>query len=90
LFSSFYGSTTLVGLGFFHEVHDHTQIHYSRLDSSGCGSGPSQGPLPGNTQHSHETGIHAPMRSEPAIPASEQPQTHTFDSTATGVALLST
>jgi hypothetical protein len=38
-----------------------------------------------NTQHSQETDTHAPAGFEPAIPASERPQTHALDSAATGI-----
>jgi hypothetical protein len=37
-----------------------TQKHQSRWDSSGRVNSPSQRTLPGNTQHSKETDIHAP------------------------------
>ena len=45
--------------------------------------GPSQRSLPDNThtKHSQETNIHF----EPAMPASEQPQTHALDRTVTGI-----
>ena len=38
----------------------HTVTHHSRWDSSRQVIGPSQRPLPDNTQHSQETYIHAP------------------------------
>jgi len=38
--------------------------------------GPSQRPLPDNTQKSQETDSHAPAGFDLAIPASERPQTH--------------
>ena len=41
-------------------------------------------PLPDNTQQSQETDIHAPEGFEPAIPASERPQTHALDRAAIG------
>jgi hypothetical protein len=41
-------------------LHDHTQAHHSRYDSSGQELGPAQRPLPDSTQHSQETDIHAP------------------------------
>jgi hypothetical protein len=45
--------------------------------------GPSQRPLPANTQHSQET--FTPQAGfKPAIPASKRPQTHAFDRAATG------
>ena len=39
---------------------DHKQTHNTRSDSSGQGIGTSQRPIPGNTQHSQKTYIHAP------------------------------
>jgi hypothetical protein len=39
---------------------DHTQAHHGRYDSSGRGIGPSQRPLPENTNTVQETNIHAP------------------------------
>ena len=65
---------------------DHTQIHthtHTLWDSSGRVIIPSQRPLPDNTQHSKQTSI-LPAGFEPAIPASEQPQTHALDRAATG------
>ena len=38
----------------------HTAMHHSRLDSSGRVIGPTQRPLPDNTQHSQQTDIHVP------------------------------
>jgi hypothetical protein len=46
---------------------------------------PTQRLLPDNTQHSQQTDIHAPAGFEPTIPASERPQTHALDRTATGI-----
>jgi hypothetical protein len=43
-----------------------------------------QSPLPDNTQHPQETSM-PPERFEPAIPASERPQTHALDRVATGI-----
>jgi hypothetical protein len=97
----------------------HTITHHSRNDSSGWGIGPSQRPLPDNTQHSQHAprGIfslfvlypyffvvivlafascpycttHTTQRSmppagfEPAIPASQRPQTYALDRAATGM-----
>ena len=45
----------------FLRIHDHTQTHHGRLDSSAREISPSQWPLPDNTQHSQETDIHAPV-----------------------------
>jgi hypothetical protein len=50
--------------------------------------GPTQRPLPDNTQYSQERDTHAPGGFEPAIPASERPQTHTLDRAAAGIDLL--
>jgi hypothetical protein len=47
--------------------------------------GPLQEILPDNTQHSHQADIYAPEKFEPAIPASERPQTEGLDRTATGI-----
>jgi len=40
-------------------IHDHTQTHHTRWDSSGRVSIPLRRPLPDNTQHSQQTDIHA-------------------------------
>jgi len=43
-----------------HHTHTHTPTHtHSRQDYSGPGIGPSQRPLPDNTQHSQQTDSHA-------------------------------
>ena len=47
--------------------------------------GLSQRPLPDGTQHSQEADIHAAVGFEPAIPASDRPQAHVFDSEATAI-----
>jgi len=49
-----HGATTPPGL------HDHTQTHHTRFDSSGRAISPIQRPLLDNTQHSQQTDIHAP------------------------------
>jgi hypothetical protein len=41
-------------------LDDHTREHHTRYDSSGRVIGPSQRPLPDNTQHSQETDVYAP------------------------------
>ena len=41
-------------------IHNHTQTHNTRQDSSGRVISLSQRPLPDNTQHSQQTDIHAP------------------------------
>jgi hypothetical protein len=50
-----------VGQGLLiHEVsRSHTTTHHSRQDCSGRVIGPSQRPLPDNTQHSQQTNFHA-------------------------------
>jgi hypothetical protein len=45
--------------------------------------GPSQRPLPENTQHSKETDIHDPAGLEPATPGSQWLQTHALHRVAT-------
>jgi len=62
---------------------------HTRYDSSGRVISPTHRPLPDNTQHSQQTGIHAPAGIEPAIPASEWPQTHGLDRAATGIGIRS-
>ena len=41
------------------QLHDHTQTHHTRQDSSGRVISPKHRPQPDNTQHSQETDIHA-------------------------------
>jgi hypothetical protein len=50
----FYGSTapSRSRLPHFSRLHDHTQTHHTRYDSSGRGTSQSQRPLLDNTQHS--------------------------------------
>jgi len=50
--------------------HDPTQTHHTREDASERVINPTQRPLHGNTQHSQETGIHAPAGFELTVPAS--------------------
>ena len=58
-----------------HEVsRTHTATHYSRLDFSGRAIGPSQRPVPENTQHSQRTNVHAPRWD--SIPQSQQASGH--------------
>jgi len=38
-------------------MHDHTQAHHTRLDSTGRVIGTTQRPLSDNTQHSQEINI---------------------------------
>ena len=66
------------------ENHYHTQVHHTRYDSSGRVIGPSQRPLPDNTQHSQQTS--KPLAgSEPALPASERPHSHALERAGTGI-----
>ena len=44
---------------FLLRLHDHTQTHHTRQDSSGRVLGPMQIPLNENTQRSQQTNIHA-------------------------------
>jgi hypothetical protein len=53
-------SPTRARAALFLRFLDHTMTHHSRQDSSGWGIGPSQRPLPDNTQYSQETHINAP------------------------------
>jgi hypothetical protein len=46
---------------------------------------PFQRSLPDDTQQAQETHIHAPAGFEPAIPASDQPQTDDLDRAVTGI-----
>jgi len=64
--------------------------HHIRQDSCRRGIGPKQRPLPDNAQHSQDTVIHASVGFEPAIPASEQLQTHTLDLATAGNGLCQT
>jgi len=68
-------------------IHDHTQTHHTRQDSSGRVISPTQRPLPDNTQHSQQTSM-PPEGFEPTIPASERPQTHALDRAASGIGLV--
>ena len=46
----------------------------------------AQRPIPDNTQHSQQTDTSVTLEEfEPAIPASEQQQTHALDRTASGI-----
>jgi len=68
-----------------HEVSiSRTTTHHSWWDSSGRVISSSQRSLPDNTQHPQQTNIHAPAGFEPAIPASERPQTYALDRATTG------
>jgi hypothetical protein len=48
----------------------------------------TQEPVLGSTQQSQKTDVQAPERFEPAIPASERPQTNHLDSAAAVIGLL--
>jgi len=63
-------------------LSDHTQtLHTGRVRSPDAGT--SQ---PHNTQHSKETGIHAPsVGFEPTVPESKRPQAHALEPAATGI-----
>ena len=69
-------------------IHDHTQTHHNRQESSGRVISATQRPLPDNTQHSKGTHIHAPPGFEITIPAIERPQTHALDRAVTGIGTL--
>ena len=58
--------------------------HYANPGPSGRVISSSQRPLPGKTQHSHQTNIHAPVGFEPTISASEGPQIYALDRAAIG------
>ena len=79
----FHGWRVLVGVDLIIETSRHIQTHHIRKDSSGRVIGPTHRPLSDNTQHSQGTDIYAPAEFEPAIPASEGPQTHALDRTNT-------
>jgi len=63
--------------------HDYTQTHHTRYDSSGQVISTTQRPLPDNVEHPQAS--IPPAGFEPAIPASESPQTHAFGRAATGI-----
>jgi len=63
------------------------KTHHTSYHSSGPAISLTQRPLPETTHHSHET--YMPLAGfEPAIAASERPQTHAFDCVATGNASI--
>ena len=58
-------------------LHDHTQTHHTRCDSSGRMISPTQRPLPDNTQQSQEKDIHVPggiRTRNPSKPAAADPR----------------
>ena len=69
----------------FSKLHDHTQTHHPRKDSSGQVTIPTQGPLPDNTLHSEETGINTLGGIRTRNLASEHPQTYPLHRAATGI-----
>ena len=64
-------------------LHDYTQSHHSRYDSSGRVISLSQRPLPDNTQHSQQKSM-PPVGFEPTTLAGERPQTYALDRAANG------
>jgi len=65
---------------------DHTHwTHYTRSDSPGRVSSPIQRPVPGNTQHSQQTVIHAPGGIRTHSPSKRTTQTHPLDRAANGI-----
>jgi hypothetical protein len=84
-FFFYYGATVSVGprrphRGFMITLSN-TTLGKTTLDET-------QRLLPDNTQHSQQRDIHAPVGFEPAIPASERPQTHVLHRAAIGISLL--
>ena len=53
-------STQWARASFSSRLHDHTQTHQNRQDSSGLVISQTQRPLPDKTQHSKDTDIHSP------------------------------
>jgi len=66
----------------FSGLHDQTQTHYSRFDFSGL----VIGSIWQHTTHLTQLSIPpSPEEFEPVIPASERPQNHALDRSATGI-----
>ena len=85
----FDGFTVLVGLRILLvEVSCLHSDYHNGYDCSERAIGPSQRPLPGNTQRQKRKTIMPPAGFEPAIPASERPQTHALDRLAAGIGVL--
>jgi hypothetical protein len=82
----FYLFTAGVEVVYFHLI---TLRHTPQsVDSSGRGIGPSQRPLPDNTNpHKRQTSM-PPVVFEPTIPASARPQTYALNRAATGIGIL--
>ena len=70
-------------------LRDHTHWTYHTVyDSSGRVISPTQKPLSDNPQHS-EADIRVPrLDSNPQTPASERPQTHALENSASGIGTL--
>jgi len=64
-------------------IHDHTQTHHNRQNSSVGGISPTQIPLPDNTHNRHTS--MPPAVFEPTIVLGERPQTHALDRAANGI-----
>jgi hypothetical protein len=81
----FYLLTVGVEVVYFHLITlRHT--YHSRYDSSGRGIGPSQRPLPDNT-NAHKRQTYMPLVGfEPMIPLSARPQTYVLDGAPLGSA----
>jgi len=48
----------MLGVEGYYCIWSHSRTHYTRWNSSGRGTDPSQRTLPEQTQHSHDTDIH--------------------------------
>ena len=82
--SFFMAQQPLAGQGLITVEVLRSQTHHIRYVSSGRVIGPSQRPLPDNTQHLQQKTLIPPGWFEPATPASERQQTHALDRAATG------
>jgi hypothetical protein len=86
-FFFFSGATATIwpGHSHFSRLHDHTQTHHTRYDSSGRDQ-PDAGTstLTTHNIHKRQTSM-PPAVFEPATPVSERPQTHAVDRAATGL-----
>ena len=63
-------------------LHHHTQTHHTRYNSPGRVIGPSQRPLPDNTQHAQETDIDSLGRIQTHNPSK---RAAALDSETTGI-----
>jgi hypothetical protein len=68
----------------------YSYTHHSWQDSSGRGIGPSQRPLPDNTNNHKRQKSIPPVGFEPTIPANARPQTYALDRAATGIGVCNT